>query len=63
MMPLSKLRGIKKAAHAAVERQAPEPRNRMIRREAITERRASKQHLRDYTNAWPDTRCPQHVVD
>jgi hypothetical protein len=46
-MPTVNLRAAKKNGHAAVERQSPEPRNRMVRREMVHDRRVTKRTLRE----------------
>jgi hypothetical protein len=46
-MPTAKLKAVKKFDQAAVRRQAPEPRNRILRRELLHERRVTKQTLRE----------------
>lgn len=75
VMPLAKLRAVKKAGRAAVDQAGPgpnariangnvrEPRHRMLRREMIQDRHVSKQHLRELTDEWPVSRFPQHVCD
>lgn len=45
-MPTEPLRVVKKNGHVAVERQAPEPLNRVMRRELVRDRRLTKQELK-----------------
>lgn len=62
-MPVVRLREVKKAGRAVVERRAPEPRNRMIRREAVCDRHATKQQLREMMDEWPGSRNLEPVYE
>lgn len=62
-MPTANLREVKKAAHAEVARQAPEPMSRIVRRENVRDRRATRRDLRKVTDEWPTAKYPQHVCD
>ena len=64
-MPTVNLREVKKSARAAVERQQPEPRDRMMHREVVHDRRVTKRMLRECI-AYDESHWPTplvHVTD
>jgi len=62
-MPLAKLSERKREAVERVERQAPEPRNRMVRREMVHERRVTKRTLREMIDGRERDWTPAHICD